>query len=110
MLRHALETQPGVRLGLVYSARAPEDFAYLSEFQELESAGRILFRQTVTRNQSGDWAGRLGRIDAEYLSPMIEPSSTLCFICGPPALLAEMPAVLQQLGVDASQILMEQWP
>ena len=71
----------------------------MEEFQRLEDEGRIDFRHTVTRAASEGWTGRQGRIDASCLEGLIVPGETLCFVCGPPALVGEIPPQLKQLGV-----------
>jgi NAD(P)H-flavin reductase len=109
MLWHALLAERGGHITLIYSVRSPEDLAYLDEFDGLASTGRIDFHHTVTRAASEGWAGRQGRIDATYLRPLIAPGDTLCFLCGPPALVGEIPKVLHDLGVQDNQIMMEQW-
>ena len=109
MLWHALLAERDGHIGLVYSVRSPEEFAYMEEFQRLESEGRIDFRHTVTRTISEGWTGRLGRIDATCLDDLIVPGETLCFVCGPPALVGEIPPQLNQLGVREDQIKIEQW-
>jgi NAD(P)H-flavin reductase len=109
MLWHALLAERGGRITLIYSVRSPEELAYLHEFEELAAAGRIDFHHTVTRAASEGWPGRQGRIDTAYLRPLIAPGDTLCFLCGPPALVGEIPALLQDLGVQPRQIVMEQW-
>ncbi len=65
--------------------------------------------RTATRSAVEGWTGRQGRIDAAFLKTVIVPGDTLCFLCGPPALVGEMPGVLKELGVKDEQILMEQW-
>jgi len=109
MLWHALLAERDGRITLIYSVRSPEELAYLNEFEGLSAAGKIDFHHTVTRAASEGWAGRQGRIDAAYLEPLIAPGDTLCFLCGPPALVGELPTLLQDLGVGKEQILMEQW-
>lgn len=109
MLWHALLAERDGHVGLIYSVRSPEEFAYMQEFQRLEDDGRIDFRHTVTRTASGGWAGRQGRIDASCLEDLIAPGKTLCFLCGPPTLVGEIPPQLKELGVRDDQILMEQW-
>jgi NAD(P)H-flavin reductase len=109
MLRHALRT-PRRQIGLLYSARAPGEFAYEEELQQLARAGRIELRQTVTRDLgSTDWTGRRGRIGRQDLAPLVHTPATLCFICGPPALVREMPTILDELGVPAHRIRQEEW-
>ena len=109
MLWHALLGGRPSRLSVVYSARAPEEFAYLEELQRLAAEDSITFRQTVTRASGSNWTGRFGRIDADCLAPLLTPAATLCFVCGPPALLEEMRPLLQQLGARTDQIRMEEW-
>ena len=109
MLWHTLLAERDGHVGLIYSVRSPEEFAYLQEFEALERQGRIDLRHTVTRMASEGWTGRQGRIDATFLRDLISPGETLCFVCGPPALVGDIPPQLRQLGVGDDQILIEQW-
>jgi ferredoxin-NADP reductase len=109
MVWHALLAERDGHITLIYSVRSPEELAYLNEFEGLAAANKIDFHHTVTRAASEGWAGRQGRIDAAYLKPLIAPGDTLCFVCGPPALVGEIPQRLEDLGVDKHQILVEQW-
>jgi len=108
MLHHALAI-PHRDIGLFYSARTPDDFAFESEFRALARSGDIALRQTVTRAQEMVWSGARGRIDRAALSELVHDPATLCFVCGPPALVADMPAVLGELGIPRSRIRMEEW-
>jgi NAD(P)H-flavin reductase len=109
MLWHTLLAERAGQVGLIYSVRSPEEFAYMDEFQRLDDERRIDFRHTVTRAASEGWTGRQGRIDAACLLDWVVPGDTLCFICGPPALVGEIQPQLRQLGVKDDQIRMEQW-
>ena len=110
MLRHALN-EPHRQIGLYYSARTPSEFAYEPELQSLAHDGRIELRQTVTRDVGpGNWNGRRGRIGREELAPLIhDAAATMCFICGPPALVDEMPRLLDELGIPRHRIRIEEW-
>jgi NAD(P)H-flavin reductase len=107
MLRHALRI-PHRDIGLFYSARTPDEFAYERELRELASAGRIELRQTVTRSSGDDWTGARGRIGRAALEELVHDPATLCFVCGPPALVDEMPKLLEELGVPRSRIRIEE--
>jgi len=109
MLWHTLLAERDGHVALIYSVRAPEEFAYMQEFQRLEDERRIDFRHTVTRAAAEGWRGRQGRIDVECLDGVIEPGETLCFVCGPPALVGEIRPQLMELGVNADQIRIETW-
>lgn len=108
MLRHALAI-PHRDIGLLYSARTPDDFAYEPEFRALARAGEITLRQTVTRANDTDWSGARGRLDRAALGELVHDPATLCFVCGPPALVAEMPALLDALGIPRARIRVEEW-
>lgn len=103
MLRHAL-TVPHGTVGLFYSARTPDEFAYERELRTLAKAGRIELRQTVTREGGGRWDGSRGRFTRQALAELVHDPATLCFVCGPPSLVDEMRTVLADLGVDAARI------
>jgi NAD(P)H-flavin reductase len=109
MLWHALLAERDGHITLIYSGRSPEELAYFNEFEGLAAAKKIDFHHTVTRAASDGWTGRQGRIDAAYLQPLVVPGDTLSFLCGPPALVGEIPELLHGLGVEKHQILMEQW-
>jgi ferredoxin-NADP reductase len=108
MLGHAL-TIPHHDIGLFYSARAPDEFAYEAELRALAASGRIHLRQTVTRATGTQWSGPRGRLDRDALGEMVHDPATLCFVCGPPALVAEVPALLVAIGVPRFRIRIEEW-
>ena len=108
MLRHALAIAHD-DIGLFYSARVPDEFAYEPELRSLAQSGKIHLRQTVTRAGETAWSGARGRLDRAALGELVHDPATLCFVCGPPALVAEMPALLTALGVPRSRIRLEEW-
>ena len=109
MLRHALLI-PHREIGLVYSARTPEDFAFEAEWLALAREGRIDLRRTITRT-GGDasWQGGRGRVGPVELQPLVHDAATLCFICGPQAMVDDTTKTLQDLGVARARIRIEEW-
>lgn len=111
MLRHALGRGHS-HLSLLYTARTPQDFAFEQELRRLAAAGTIKLQLTVTRETQADveaWSGARGRIGVGLLAPLVRDPATLCFICGPRALVDEIPGLLGQLGVSRSEIRIEEW-
>ena len=108
MLRHAL-TIPHEEIGLLFSARTPDEFAYEQELRALATAQRIELKLTVTRDVSDRWEGNRGRFSASDLVPLVHGRETLCFVCGPPALVQEIPQILGELGVAKERIRTEEW-
>ncbi len=108
MLRHALGI-PHDRIGLFYSARTPDDFAFQDELRALAEAGAIDLRQTVTRDAGERWTGSRGRAKAESLRELVDGPETLCFVCGPLALVAATSTMLEALDIAPNRIRMEEW-
>jgi ferredoxin-NADP reductase len=109
MLRHAVHV-PHDGIGLMYSARNPDEFAYADEFRDMAASGAMELRMTVTRNVGpGSWTGTRGRITRDELAPLVHSEQTLCFVCGPPALVDEMPKLLEKLGVPRARVRTEEW-
>jgi len=108
MLHHALNV-PHEAIGLLFSARTPAEFAYEQEFRSLAAASRIELELRVTREVAHDWGGVRGRLGREDLAPLVHGRATLCFVCGPPALVQEIPQMLVDLGVPRERIKLEEW-
>jgi ferredoxin-NADP reductase len=107
MIREMLFRDATQRPSLLYSARTPEEFAYLDEFRQLAEQGRLDLTLTLTGN-AADWRHARGRAGAAHLESMASPH-TLCFICGPPAMVTDVPATLKSLGVPQIHIRTEGW-
>jgi len=107
MLRHAL-TIPHDGIGFFYSARTPDDFAYADEIRALADAGRIELRQTITRTTPAEWTGGRGRLTRAVLEELVHDPATLCFVCGPPALVEEVPRLLEAIGIARTRIRTEE--
>jgi NAD(P)H-flavin reductase len=108
MMHRALHL-PHRNVGLFYSARTPDEFAYEEELRALAHAGEIELRQTVTRSTDTDWTGPRGRLNREALEELVHDPETLCFVCGPPALVDEIPRILTKIGIPQERIKIEEW-
>jgi ferredoxin-NADP reductase len=123
MIRQRLATGHSGSMKLLYSARTTDDFAYLPELGEIALAHGMDLRLYVTRETSErrqmemratragvdmSKTGR-GRIGLAQIAPLIDDPETLCFVCGPESMVADVPPMLQQLGVDRTRIKVEEW-
>lgn len=109
MIRHAVMSGCPGRLSLLYSAKTPKDFAYLPELRSMARSGEIELSLTATQEFPPRWRGNRGRIAASQLAVLVHDPATLCFVCGPATMLAEVPPMLRQLGIDQSRIRLEDW-
>jgi len=111
MLRHTLgqrdRTDP--RLSVLYSARTPDDFAYGSELRRLARRGLISLVLTATRQSARGWRGGRGRIARQDLALLLDEAATLCFVCGPASMVADVPVILQELGIERTRIRIQEW-
>ncbi len=109
MLDHARVAHPELPISLMYSARRADEFAFLPEWEALEAAGTLELHRTVTRG-GDNWVGRRGRIGrGHFEAVMHDPARTVCFVCGPPAMVDEAVTTLTALGVPDAAIRREEW-
>jgi ferredoxin-NADP reductase len=109
MIREAILTKRAGRIRLLYSARTPADFAYATELRGMERRGEIGLALTATREIPARWRALRGRITAPQLAALIDSQSTLAFVCGPAAMVADVPPMLRNLGIDEHRIRVETW-
>lgn len=109
MMDHAMRAHARIPIALLYSARRADEFAFMTELHAHAQEGRIELHQTVTRDDEG-WHGGRGRIGRTHFEAVLhDPADTLCFVCGPTAMVSEAVATLLHLGVDRAAIRTEQW-
>ena len=108
MVRYARAAVRGV-FKLLYSARTPLDFAYRRELCGMARRGEIELTLTATRDATNTWRGERGRIARSQLDALIGSRETLCFVCGPAAMVDEVPRMLQEIGIDRTRIRLEEW-
>lgn len=109
MLIERLSRPTPVPVSLLYSARSAEEFGFRTELDALAAAGRITSHFTVTRDDSGTWTGRRGRIDETLLKDALPSLQSLCLICGPPQLVSDTTALLRKLGVGEDRVVIEKY-
>jgi NAD(P)H-flavin reductase len=101
-----LERHSDTGITLLYSARTPEEFAYLAELRELAARGVIELVLTTTRGASAPWQGLQGRVNQDLIARTLRADGH-AVICGPASLVADATTMLQALGVPQNRILTE---
>jgi NAD(P)H-flavin reductase len=117
MIRQALMTGRRGPMKLLYSAKTADDFAYLSELEGMASRNELDLRLHVTRPpdastdlRAGSLIGlRAGRIGLAEIAPLIDNPATLCFVCGPETMVAAIPRMLLDLGIERGRIRIEEF-
>lgn len=108
MIRHIVDARVGGSIALLYSARTPQEFAYGRELRAMAKAGTLRLIQTVTGAVSR-WRDARGRASAELIRRLLPDAETLCFVCGPPGLVAVVTDTLKQDGIAPERIRRESW-
>jgi ferredoxin-NADP reductase len=109
MIRHARATGYAGRMSVLYSARTPDDFAYRGELRGMARRGDLKLILTATRGPDERWRGERGRITASQLELLLDDPATLCFVCGPAAMVNDVPRMLRRMGVDKSRVRIAEW-
>ena len=108
MLRHAVETEPSRSVTLLYSAVTEDGLAFRDEIRML--VGRHPQARSYFAVSGGAGGPDLdaGRIDETLVrAAMPDVSQAIALICGPPAMIQAMRALLSSLGMPAAQIRSE---
>jgi propane monooxygenase reductase subunit len=115
MISEALRRGQTGQMKLLYSAKTADDFAYLPELGDMAGRHGLDLRLHVTRVAPEAWRGhpstapKVGRIGLAQLATLVDDPATLCFVCGPEAMVADVPPMLLDLGIDRSRIKVEEW-
>lgn len=113
MIQQALRRGQEGRMRLLYSAKTGDDFAYLPELGKMATLprrdGGLDLRLHVTREAPDTWQGARGRIASSELGALIDDPATLCFVCGPETMVAEVPRLLTELGIERRRVRVEEW-
>jgi ferredoxin-NADP reductase len=109
MVKHVELAHVSGRTRILYSARTTHDFPYLAELRRLAHAGQIELTLTATREVGARWRGERGRITGHRLASLVDRPETLCFVCGPAAMVEDVPLMLMGLGVPKTRIFIEEW-
>jgi ferredoxin-NADP reductase len=98
-----------VPIGVIYSARTPEELVFRTELERLARRQLLSLTLTVTGQAGTGWAGARGRIAQSLLQAALPSPRATCYLCGPPPMVDAVPPLLRQLGVTSDRIRLEEW-
>ena len=104
MVREALLRSGTRKMRLLYSAKTADDFAYLPELGDMAAREGLDLKLHQTRAATGS-----SRINLAQLATLVESPETFCFVCGPESMVADVPPMLLELGIDRQRIRVEEW-
>ncbi len=101
------QLQKDAKLGenqLLFSNRTSKDIILKEEFEKMLGNH---FINTLTQEKTASYDSR--KIDINYLREKIKNLSQYFYICGPDAMVENISSDLQELGVDKSRIVTEEF-
>ncbi|XP_072179625.1 oxidoreductase NAD-binding domain-containing protein 1-like [Diadema setosum] len=104
---------PG-KVEMLFSAASKSELIFKDTIEDLASKhpSDISAQFFVTRESMADPAltgRRIGKDDVKASIQRLKGRPLRCFICGPPPMIADMEAILHDLGVSDSDVLCEKW-
>lgn len=113
MLSDVAVTNRKTPISLFYVNRYLDDAPFMETLWELESSvEHFRFFPTFTRGDGGNqrWMGETGHISREIVSRHVSDlRGCICYIAGPPAMVASSRLVLNQAGVNDDDIRTEKF-
>jgi len=109
VVRYLTETNWSGKVYLILGFRAPRDFIFRKELDELQARNANL-NVIVTMSKPGDdpWSGHVGRIDAALLASGVpDIAARRVHVCGPQQMMDATKAALRELGVPKEQVKTE---
>lgn len=113
ILRQATKDQLPQRMILLYSNHRPEDAAFLVELQQLaRENSNLQLSATMTKMEKSrtPWDGRTGPIDEHLVIKVCgKLPAPICYLVGPPGMVASMRETLSEAGVNDDDIRSEEF-
>lgn len=112
MIKYLLDENQPRPVTLLYSARAPEDFAFRELFDEAKTKLGLKVVYTVTNQQIGSsWEGRIGLIDENLIRDSVSDlENSLFYVSGPQPMVEEFRKMLANMGIIQAKIKTDYFP
>jgi len=102
------------KIVMFYSNRRPEDAAFLSELTELQQQNpnyKLVATMTEMDKSQQPWSGETGYITGEMVKKYLGDAlnSSIYYIAGPPAMVAAMRKLANEIGINDDYIKTEEF-
>jgi predicted ferric reductase len=109
MLKHMSDTKADVEVVLLYGNQSEKDIVFREELAEISSGEKPRVKVVhVLSHPAPTWKAERGYIDRDKIERFAGPVSDKAFyVCGPPAMSAQVIDTLRELGVPYERIRTE---
>jgi ferredoxin-NADP reductase len=106
--KYCTDMQLSAKITLLYACRSQEDIVFREELEKMQEQNETLNVIFTVDEASKGWTGQTGRIDVRMIKREIpDYRERVFYICGPPAMVRSMEALLEDLGVTRDHIKKE---
>lgn len=111
MARTAIDEKLPINIDFLISNKKMNNIIYKEELDEIsEHHENFNIFLTLTREDSDEWKGALGRIDKKVLETNVRfPSKSIFYLCGPPDFVNGVTELLKELNIAEDKIRMEKY-
>lgn len=111
IIRYCNDKKLSNKIKFIYSVRTPSDIIYKDELDKIKKSNKNFdYIVTITRPNSENWKGRIGRIDKELLKQnMQNVEESLYYLCGPKEFVHSVIEMLESFGAKKEQIKTDIW-
>jgi ferredoxin/flavodoxin---NADP+ reductase len=117
MLRSSLPTMPALRAIVVHGVSYVPELGYRAQLERWQGLHPLLtYRPVISRPHdpaNAGWRGPVGRLDSDLTAicddMAIDPADTIAYLCGNPAMIAAVTAVLHARGLPQESVRTEQY-
>lgn len=111
MIRHTQQMATPRELTLFYGNQRREDAAFLVELEEMSHHMPHFHFVPTLAEPDPDWQGATGFINHALIKKHVHDlSKPVFYICGSPAMVAALRETLDELGINADRISVEDFP
>jgi len=97
-----------IRLHLLFSNKTESDIIARKEIENTCDGNSLLSYDFTLTRADGSWQGRKGRINIDMLAPHLSNKKrTTWYLCGAPAVVNEVNALLEGAGISPNDIKQE---
>ncbi len=110
-IRYSIDRDLDHNMTLFFSNREYRDIIYRTELRHIyEDYQRIKVVNTLTHEEPDHWDGETGLIDREMIEKHVDDlRDKIWYICGPPPMIDAMEELLEDMGVEETDIRFEKW-
>lgn len=106
--RYCTDTKSPTVLTLLYANNTESDIIFKREFEEMQTQNRNLKVVLTITDIGPGWKGHKGRINADMIREEVRDYlKTVFYVCGPPAMVSSMHAILNDMGVAEKNVRTE---